>query len=398
MANILPRSLRAVGSGLRTGWLILGILLLLIVVGEVGLRLALTAKDRLVRQSRTEHRIDQPAQVSAYHEEELDATKRYVWQPYVYWRHPPYQGRHVEVDRNGLRATWNPPSRDTAAAPTPVRVFAFGASTLWGSGARDDYTIASHLSKLLHERGYRAEVTNYGQLGYVSTQSAIVLLRCLHRGEIPDIALFYDGVNDLIASHTHDAAGVSVNEWLRRAEFDLPNRPHRLLRYSGRQFPAKGLWGFGRLAAGLRRRLRSAPDDRSRTQPLSDELARRTLHVYTANLAFIESLGQPYGFEPLFYWQPNIFSKRRRSPREQVAAERLLLSEKVYEDMYRRVRRSAALNGQPRFHDISGLFDDVEEPYYVDMWHLSESGNQLVAAAMVDDVIALIERRRSAVE
>lgn len=127
-------------------------------------------------------------------------------------------------------------------------------------------------------------------------------------------------------------------------------------------------------------------------------MARRTLHVYTANLAFIESLGQPYGFEPLFYWQPNIFSKRRRSPREQVAAERLLLSEKVYEDMYRRVRRSAALNGQPRFHDISGLFDDVEKPYYVDMWHLSESGNQLVAAAMVDDVIALIERRRSAVE
>jgi len=40
------------------------------------------------------------------------------------------------VHRNGLRATWNPP---------PVRVFTFGA-----------YTVASHLSKLLHAKGHHA--------------------------------------------------------------------------------------------------------------------------------------------------------------------------------------------------------------------------------------------------
>jgi len=35
--------------------------------------------------------------------------------------------------------------------------------------------------------------------------------------------------------------------------------------------------------------------------------------------------------------------------------------------------------------------DELEEPYYVDATHLSESGNRLIAAAMVEDVIELIE-------
>jgi len=194
----------------------------------------------------------------------------------------------------------------------------------------------------------------------------------------------YDGVNDLIAAHTHGAAGVSVNEWLRRAEFDLRDRPQGLQGHTGRQLLAKGFWGFNRLMVGLRQRLWAAPDDQSQSRPLSDKLVRRTLHAYATNLAAVESLGHRYGFEFLFYWQPNIFSKRHRSPREQTAAARLLLSERVYDEIYRRVRQSEVLNGHPRFHDISGLFDDLEAPYYVDMWHLSEAGNRLVAAAMVE--------------
>jgi len=40
----------------------------------------------------------------------------------------------------------------------------------------------------------------------------------------------------------------------------------------------------------------------------------------------------------------------------------------------------------------------LEEPLYWDYWHISEAGNQRIAAAMVDDVIALIEQRRVAAE
>lgn len=377
------------------GWSVVGITLLLIIVGEVGLRLALTAKDRFMSRPR----IDGWTWADAYHgaewihdyHRELESALPFVWRPYVYWRRPSYQGRTINVDRNNRRATWNPPPRDGAADPTPVRVFTFGGSTMWGARVRDDHTVASHLSKLLHERGYRAEVTNYGEVAYVSTQAAITLLRCIHRGEAPDIALFYDGINDVIASYLYGEAGIPHNEAGRRAEFNLLDRPRRMLRYFSQQLRARGLWGFGRVAGWVQRRVRSPPDNRPRTRPPRDEVARQALHAYASNLAFVESLGRRYGFEPLFYWQPNIFSKRHRSPREQAIAASSSVSKEMYDDIYRRVQRSAALDRRPRFHNISDLFDELEEPYYVDATHLSESGNRLIAAAMVEDVIELIE-------
>lgn len=265
---------------------------------------------------------------------------------------------------------------------------------MWGANVRDHYTVASHLSKLLHERGYRVRVTNYGEIAYVSTQEATALLRCLHRGEIPDIALFYDGISDVFSSYQNGAVGIPHNEWRRRAELALPDRPQGLLRTAVKE----NLWGLDRFLTGLRRRVRSPLDNRSRrVSPLSEELARQTLRAYRANLAFIESLGRRYGFEPLFYWQPtNIFSERLRPPEDAVVARRWLSVRETFDAIYGRVRRSEPLNTHPRFHDISTLFDDSQENYYVDgLYHLSETGNRLVAAAMVEDAIALIEQRHA---
>ncbi len=405
MTRVMLRILMAIGSVLRTGWLILGITLVLLIVGEVGLRLAFAVKDRLMDRPRTEHppaalaarsRKDardlpvpaagstdlDPEQASDFVAERRGAY-RYIPRPYVHWGHPPLQGRYINVNRDGLRVTWNPPPQEVAGDPPPVRVFTFGSSTMWGHGARDDYTIPSHLSKLLHAQGYRAEVTNYGEAAYVSTQEIITLLRCIQRGEIPDIALFYSGANDVLASYETGEAGL-LTGWSWRVD------PNLWLRAHGRRLLGN-FQGFRRFMTGLRRYIRPpASIGRPQIPPLGDQVARQTLRVYEANLTFIELLGRHYGFEPLFYWQPVLFSKQRRSPREQARVEHRF--SRIFEDMYRRVRQSEALNGHARFHNISDLFDDLEEPYYVDGWHLSEAGNRLIAEAMADDVIELIEQ------
>jgi len=372
---------RVVGSGIRTAWLILGITLMLIGVCEAGLRLTLTTRDRLMDlQPLTKYPVS------------------FIWSPYRYWQHTPHRSPYLNMDRNGLRATWNPPPRDGADDPPPVRVFIFGGSTMWGWGVRDDHTIASYLSKLLHAQGYRAEVTNYGQIGYVSTQEVITLLRCIQRGDVPDIVLFYDGLNDVFASYKNGEAGVSRKEMVRRAEFNLSRRPQQLAQLWGPKVLAGDFWGFHRLVIGLQRRIRPQPPH---TGPLSDEVVRQTVSVYEANLAIVESWGRSYGFDPLFYWQPNIFSKRRHSPHEQflVGFDALIEVGKAYDAVYQRVRQSESLNSHPRFRNISTLFDDAGASYYLDvMQHLSEAGNQRVATAMADDVIGLIERRRAAAE
>ncbi|MCB2262999.1 MAG: hypothetical protein LGR52_08690 [Candidatus Thiosymbion ectosymbiont of Robbea hypermnestra] len=408
MANLLRRSLKAIGSGLRAGWLLVGIVLILVILSEGGLRLALTARDWLLDRPLTEaqvteRKIDRLAGADAYRDapwardyfQEYETAKRLVWESYVYWRHAPYQGRYINVNRKGLRATWNP-LRDPAADPPPVRIFTFGGSTMWGYGARDDHTIASYLSKLLHEKGYRVQVTNYGQSDYVSTQEVITLLRCIHREEMPDIVLFYDGIGDVLSSYENDEAGIPRGEWRRRAEFNLTVQPRRLLWALGEHVMDRSLWGFGRVATGLRRRFQATPDEGPRVHPLREEVARQTLHVYETNLTAVEALGEHYEFEPLFYWQPNVFSKWLRPPENPAVARRWLPVKETFDDIYRRVRQSETLNnGHPRFHNISGLFDNLEEPYSVDgLHHLSEAGNRLVAEAMVGDVIDLIEQRR----
>ncbi|MCB2263200.1 MAG: hypothetical protein LGR52_09735, partial [Candidatus Thiosymbion ectosymbiont of Robbea hypermnestra] len=165
-----------------------------------------------------------------------------------------------------------------------------------------------------------------------------------------------------------------------------------------RQLPVEYLWGIGRLAAKLRSGFRPPPDKRPRNRPPNDEVIRQTLHVYAANLAFVASLGRRYGFEPLFYWQPNLFLKRHHSPSERIAAGHLSPFRQAFDAVSRRVRESAVLNDHPGFHDISALFDDLAAPYYVDGVHLSEPGNRLVAEAMVDDLIDLIDRRQQVSE
>lgn len=65
------------------------------------------------------------------------------------------------------------------------------------------------------------------------------------------------------------------------------------------------------------------------------------MRVYESNLAALGSLGRRYGFEPLFYWQPNIFSKQHRSPDEQTTFEHFADVGEWFDRVYRQVRQSA---------------------------------------------------------
>src|SRR5262249_6342036 len=62
---------------------------------------------------------------------------------------------------------------------------------------------------------------NVGQSGYVSTQEVIELSLQIRNGNIPDVAIFYDGINDTDAAFQHGVAGVPPKEINREGEFNL---------------------------------------------------------------------------------------------------------------------------------------------------------------------------------
>ena len=41
-------------------------------------------------------------------------------------------------------------------------------------------------------------------------------------------------------------------------------------------------------------------------------------------------------------------------------------------------------------HDISDIFRDAREPYYIDFAHTSEAGNEVIAARMAPDIATLL--------
>ena len=132
-------------------------------------------------------------------------------------------------------------------------------------------------------------------------------------------------------------------------------------------------------------------EERDRRQ--ATQLARDTVRVYRFNIDIVRALAQVHGFEALFYWQPVIYTKQRRTADEDKAYHERRELENLCLAVYDLVRGDKALGQTDGFRDISGLFDDSAEAYYIDFCHLSEGGNAKAAGRMVDDVVSALQQR-----
>jgi lysophospholipase L1-like esterase len=308
------------------------------------------------------------------------------WTPYTYWRRVRFAGHYVNTDERGLRKTWNPPSAN------PVKIYIFGGSTMWGTGARDDYTIASCLSKLLARKfPSQVRVTNFGETGYVNTQEMVLLLREIQARRVPEIVIFYDGHNDTFGAFQSRVAGIPHNESNRVQEFNLLNTndsaatAYHLIREALRRS------NTFKLATGLHSKVAG---EKSRP-PLTSEQRRQLIadmfQVYSANAAIIESVGEKSGFASLFYWQPSPLSKKNPNHFEQSRNTDPELI-RFMTEMYAGVGH-APISENPSFHNISDVFGGYSGTLYIDYAHTTERGNEMIAERMYKDVVPLVERR-----
>lgn len=378
-------------------WHVVGFLLLLVLFVEFGIDglRRLSRRLRLGRGSRP----DRAAGAAAYrgapwsvpYFDEWNRAVRLDWKPYVGWWQRPYRGDWVKIDERGLRPT----PGEYAADPDAVRILCFGGSTMMGMGARDDATIPAILARRLSELGHRVALTNLGQLGHNSTQEAISLTQLLKEGLRPDIAVFYDGVNEMMCAEQTGTADGVFHQASRRAEFNLlhPDRRRDLIAAALiTLFPRtvrrlRGLTGWPLLGPLPRARIDLAALD-------LEALAEDVVRVYAANLRLVRLLAEAYRFRPLFFWQPVITTKRAKTADEaffeteftaDVAARR-----RLYDAINAARRTQPDLVAAPEAIDLSRLFDEWNEPVYIDFYHLSEAGNAAVAAAMLPALTAAV--------
>ena len=305
-----------------------------------------------------------------------------------YHRHP-FQGRYINVDGSGRRVTWN---QNPTGADGVIRLSIFGGSTIWGTGARDEFTIPSYVSKLLAAKyPHRFAVINYGQDRYVNTQEVITLLREIQKDNIPDIVVFYDGYNEVYTGIQSGAAGSPMNEDNRMREFNILH-PTRT-----RDFYLEALSRTNtfQLLQGLRAGL--SPD--AVADPLKDRdndaLARDVVKVYFRNVEAVNAVKKEFGMVAHFFWQPSVYTRTHPTEMEQsiIHASGHVASfyRRVHEEM-KQVQRTA---GPANFRDISNVLDGYAGTAYIDTVHATELANEKVAREIVSDLGETLEQATS---
>ncbi|MGH7753063.1 MAG: SGNH/GDSL hydrolase family protein, partial [Gemmatimonadales bacterium] len=298
-----------------------------------------------------------------------------------------FKGKCVTVDDRGFRATWNQP--DGGADDLRRNVWLFGGSSMWGSGARDDYTIASSLSKLLAESFPGVfRVTNMGETGYVSTQEVITLLKEIQRGESPHVVIFYNGVNDTFAILQSARRGVPQNEWNRIREFNLlnPSRSADLYAEALRRTNTYALIeGIQRKVSPARGPARPATDLAGDRQALVAGL----VNVYLANLDAVAGLAARRNFRYRFYWQPSLFTKRVKSGSEEEREATMTGIRDAFGVVNAGLQAAGALARHPDIRDVSDLFGSHAGTVFTDWVHTTEHGNAMIARRIFEDSRAL---------
>ncbi len=138
MGKVIAR-FRQTMKTLQTAWSIAGITLLFLLFLETALRLTFALRDRLSTLESPDPRILAEGYGGATwpinHYQEIELLEE-RWQPYVYFRPKPFNGKTIAIGPDGLRYTWQPDKalRD-ATGKKPVKILALGGSSLWGFGA-----------------------------------------------------------------------------------------------------------------------------------------------------------------------------------------------------------------------------------------------------------------------
>ncbi|MGB0971560.1 MAG: hypothetical protein ACPGVG_11420 [Mycobacterium sp.] len=329
-------------------------------------------------------------------------TTRVDYAPFVgFVRHQDIHLDQFNITQ-GVRSSYQPEA--AAGSGLPVLYF-FGGSTMFGTSQRDLYTIPSFVARLAEADGYPVEVRNYGHESYQSRQEVTLLQQLLAAGHRPDAVVFYDGHNDVDQQARVINTEPSHSQASRLQAMVDDNRAS-----AGAGLP--GVWADARTVADVLKRrsatLRLARNLKQRLlgphrptsagfrigsqRPLEDiaQRAKNAASIYAGSVDIAQHLGEAYGFDVAFFWQPNIFTKTIVAGEESLDdPNQCWHCEWDLQDNRALYLQATELIGPPVI-DISDALNDVAEPVMTDQVHTNERGAEAVAERIYSDIKPMI--------
>jgi hypothetical protein len=314
--------------------------------------------------------------------------KRY--DPYLGWTTRHFNGRYVHT-AGETRRSYKPADSQARGA---IRVYFFGGSSMFGYFQRDEHTIPSEFARLAEADGIPVRVLNYGQVAYVNWQEVLLFEELVSRGRVPDLAVFYDGANELV-NQFRDRPHAEPSQVL------APEFAKRLALGGAQTAPAEDTgsplgelyrsWKDVSAVRWLSLRVRGLATERAPSSaPIvpqwagkQDRLAARAggdaASVYARGVDLARRLAAGYGIRTAFFWQPFLYSK------QPVADEANPLGLFGTEpDAWRRADAVARSKLRPPVVDLSDALDPVGAPVMYDYVHTNERGAKVVARALYE--------------
>ncbi len=307
-------------------------------------------------------------------EESAQVKNRHLYFPFRIWGISEFHGNCVNNDATGLgviRRTINPGNPACADQPK-LKVWVMGGSTVYGTLIPDWATLPSVLSRVLNTASRCVEVANLGVESYNTNQEVILLQEQLKAGHVPDVVIFYDGFND--TNTTFSPGGVQAHlgyvTTKRKLEGGFASQLEFLVERSA-------VW---RLVVEITKAWGQKKVTASYLEPTPQRVAL-TLDNYLENIKIAKKLGELYGFKLCAFWQPvMLFGDKPLVPYER----ELLLHEwgaglprEGFAPVYREAEQRAQRDRQ--FIFLGHIFDQADQPLYLDWVHLNPAGNDLVA-------------------
>jgi lysophospholipase L1-like esterase len=303
----------------------------------------------------------------------------FVYSPFSLWRHVDKTSELINV-KDGYRVSWEPEPQPNIPE---FAIYLFGGSTAFCLGSPDDLTLASLLAKKLEaaDDTRRYVVKNFGVSAFTSDNELHLLVDLLQRGERPDAAVFYDGLNDTqikvsVEQEHFFAAGFNENLF----------KPLRMRwREVARQVAYRShlVWYL----TGYRQELR-----RTKPDPSSPETLRRRaaamLDDYAATMRIVAALGNEYGFRTRHFWQPSRYNTAKILTEEE-------RSHPTTNEVRLAHERTAEIAAETNFFERTGVvdihssLDAVREGIFLDAGHINPTGNAAVASAMLAPVLEM---------
>jgi len=227
-------------------------------------------------------------------------------------------------------------------------------------------------------------VTNFGESGYVSTQSVIELLLELQSGNVPNVVVFFDGTNDIYTAYQSGKAGIHENFAQIAGRVERRQEPGETSR-----IPLLGASSLYRLVYDRVRSLsrgseKAAPLVTYETMKIDQKvLTDAIVETYLSNYELVSALARKYSFDYYFFWPPCISRGNKVLTSEEETLKRGLdaalerLYHSVYDTMGPRIPQHTNL------YSMTDVFDDYEPLLWLDDVHVTPEGNQLVAERML---------------